>query len=225
MTLDGGHRRRHGPARESSRASIDFLTGLGATLRAERRRDRGRRAVGVIGVGRIGRLHASLLRGPRLWSAGAPGSGSGSRTTFSAGAAERLADELGVRVAASVEGVSLHDPAVDVVAIPARTPARTPSSWRPPRKRARPSSARSRSSLDIEALDRALAAVDEGRRAVPGSASTGASTPFAPVASARPFERATRSASPTSVRIVSRDPGTAAARVRAVLRRHLLARP
>jgi myo-inositol 2-dehydrogenase/D-chiro-inositol 1-dehydrogenase len=109
--------------------------------------------VGVIGVGRIGRLHAELL------ARQVPGAALAMVHDAFAAAAEGVGDELGVPVAGNVEEL-LASPDVDAVAICASTETHADLLIAAARA-GKPAFCEKPISLDLPEVDRALAAIAE----------------------------------------------------------------
>jgi myo-inositol 2-dehydrogenase/D-chiro-inositol 1-dehydrogenase len=151
--------------------------------------------IGIIGVGRIGRLHAGLL------DREVPGAAVAAVHDVEIRAAEAAADELGVPVAATVEEL-LEDPHVDAVAICSATETHADLIVAAARA-GKPTFCEKPVSLDLTALDRALGAVRDAGIAL----QVGFNRRFDPA------HRAVREAvadgtigEPHLVRISSRDP-------------------
>ena len=109
--------------------------------------------VGVIGVGRIGRMHAELL------ARQVPGAALAMVHDAFAGAAEGVGDELGVPVAGNVEEL-LASPEVDAVAICASTETHA-DLLIAAAQAGKPAFCEKPISLDLPEVDRALAAIAE----------------------------------------------------------------
>ncbi len=151
--------------------------------------------VGVIGVGRIGAMHARLLAGP------VAGTSLAGVSDVDPGAAGAVAQELGVRVAAS-PGDLLADDEVDAVAICSSTDSHAALVAEAARA-GKPIFCEKPVSLDRDELERALGAVE--RAGVPFQ--IGFNRRFDPAhASVREAVAAGSVGEPHLVRISSRDP-------------------
>jgi myo-inositol 2-dehydrogenase/D-chiro-inositol 1-dehydrogenase len=111
--------------------------------------------VGVIGVGRIGRMHAELL------ARQVPGAALAMIHDAHADAADKVGADLGVPVAAEVDDL-LASPDVDAVAICASTDTHADLLVAAARA-GKPTFCEKPISLDLPEVDRAIAAIDEAR--------------------------------------------------------------